>query len=187
MSAARQTAQELDDPFTLALTHYFGSVTQQTMGDKCGAAQNAALSLKIATEHGFMLPKVWSTGVLGWCSVAEGETRHGLALLDEAIEGLRATQSRHFMHYLLFLQADALLRAGQPDLAFASAEQGVALAKVSGESFYLAALYCLQAEIHRMMKRESKARLLLARSIELAHRQGAFGIEQKARGHLARA
>jgi hypothetical protein len=110
-----------------------------------------------------------------------------LALLDEAIEALQATQSRHFMHYLLFLQADALLTAGQPNLALAAADQGVALAKTSGECFYLAALYCLQAEIHRTMRRESKARSLLARSIELAHRQGAFAIEQKARGHLTRA
>jgi DNA-binding winged helix-turn-helix (wHTH) protein/tetratricopeptide (TPR) repeat protein len=187
MGTALQAAQELDDPFTLALTHYFGSVTRQTLGDRESAAENAALSLKIATEHGFALPKVWSIGVLGWCSAANGDTKHGLALLDEAIEALRATQSRHFMHYLLALQADVLLRAGQPNLALATAGEGVALAKTSGESFYLAALYCLQAEAHRTMKRESKARPLLVRSIELARRQGAFAIEQKARGHLARA
>lgn len=187
MRTALQTAQELNDPFTLALTHYFGSVTQQTMGDKDGAAENAELSLRVAVEHGFMLPKVWSTGILGWCAVAGGEVKRGLALLGEATEGLQTTQSRHFMHYLLFLQADALLMAGQPNLALATADQGVALAKTSGESFYLAALYCLQAEIHRAMKRESKARPLLARSIELARRQGAFAIEQKARGYLTQA
>lgn len=187
MSTALQTAQALNDPFTLSLTHYFASVTQQTMGDKDGAAENAELSLRVAAEHGFMLPKVWSTGVLGWCAVADGEVKRGLALLGEATEGLQTTQSRHFMHYLLFLQADALLKAGQPSLALVSADRGVSLAKTTGESFYLAALYCLQAEIHRAMKRDGKARPLLVRSIALAHRQGAFAIEQKARLYLAQA
>ena len=42
-SAALQTAHEYDEPFSLALTHYFGSVAQQMMGDtercrrECGA------------------------------------------------------------------------------------------------------------------------------------------------------
>ena len=179
--AALQTAHEYDDPFSLALTHCFGSVAQQMMGDREGAAENSALSLKIATEHGLLLPKVWSTGVLGWCSVVEGEATRGLALLREAIDTLQATQSRHFMHYLMFLQADGQLMSGRPDLALKAANQGVTIAETSGECFYLAALYRLRAEIHRALGREGDARSSLLQSIELAHRQGALALERKAR------
>ena len=74
---ALQMAHEYDDPFSLALTHCFGSVAQQVMGDTERAAGNAALSVKIATEHGLLLPRIWSTGVLGWCSVAGGDAGRG--------------------------------------------------------------------------------------------------------------
>jgi len=186
-SVALKTAHEYDEPFSLALAHYFGSVAQQMMGDTERAAENAALALKTATDHGLMLPKVWSTGVLGWCSVVNGEARRGLALLREAIEALRATQSRHFMHYLLFLQGDGLLMTGRPGLALKAANQGVTIAETSGECFYLAALYRLRAEACSALGREGEARSSLLQSIELARRQGALRLERAARDRYAAA
>ena len=53
-------AEELNDPFSLALTLYFTSAAAQMLGDVALASANSSLSVQIATEHDLALPKAWS-------------------------------------------------------------------------------------------------------------------------------
>ena len=110
-NAALAVARSLSDPFSLGLTLYFASATAQVLGHVASASQHAEASRQLAEEHDFAMLKAWSTGILGWCVAERGDPERGIKLLTDAIAALLATQSRHFLSYLLGLLADARIKA----------------------------------------------------------------------------
>ena len=70
-------AKNLNNPFSLALSLYFASATAQVLGDTARAAEHAASSRQLATEHDLAMPRVWSAGILGWCAAENGERHVG--------------------------------------------------------------------------------------------------------------
>jgi predicted ATPase len=179
-------AWKLDDPFSLALTLYFTSVAAQILGDLTLATENSRMGLAIATEHDLALPKAWSMGVVGWCTAESGDSQDGIALLTDAIAAMRAMQSRHFMGYLIGLLAHAQLKAGHHAEATESIKDGLTLADVTEERFYVAELYRLQGELslHTFKDRNSHADGSFHKAIAIAEQQGARTLERKARHNL---
>src|SRR5262249_60736573 len=98
-------------PFSLCLTLFFSSATEQVLGQVAPATQYAEASRQLAEEHDFAMLKAWSTGVVGWCAAEGGDADQGRFLLSEAIAALMTTPSRHFLSYLLGLLADTRLKA----------------------------------------------------------------------------
>jgi hypothetical protein len=90
---------------------YFSSAVVQVLRDVALAGQHAEASWRIATEDDLAMLRAWSTGVAGWCAAEHGDADCGIASLREAVTALQATQSRHFMSYLLGMLSDALIRA----------------------------------------------------------------------------
>ena len=179
-------ARSLNDPFSLALTLYFASAAAQVLGDVVLAAQHAEASRQLATEHDLALPRAWSTGVIGWCAAETGDPDRGIALLTEAIAALQATQSRHFMSYLLGLLAEAQMKAGHHAEAMKAVEDGIALADASGERYYTAELHRLHGELlarppHGL---KHKAEASFRAAIKIASKQGAVALDRKARESL---
>ena len=76
-----------------------------------------------------------------------GERDRGLALLTEATDALRATQSLAWLSYLLGLLSDARIKAGQPSEAMKAVEEAISLVETTGERFYSAELYRLRGEL----------------------------------------
>jgi DNA-binding winged helix-turn-helix (wHTH) protein/tetratricopeptide (TPR) repeat protein len=179
------TARGLDDPFSLALVLFFSSAALQILGDVKLAAAHAEECVQMATEHAFALAKSWSSGVMGWSLVQNGEHARGLAMLEEALASLQATQSRHFLCYLLGLLADARFKAGLHAEALEAVEQGLALSR-SGERFYRAELYRLHGVLcaHPSLARHGEAAVSFRKAIAIARQQGARIFERKARGNL---
>jgi predicted ATPase len=140
-------ARDIKDPFSLALSYYFASITGQLLGDVQFATRNAESGIKISVEHGLALTKVWNTGVAGWCAASNGNLERSLALLTEAVSALRAMQSMAYMSYLLGLLAHAHSKAGHQPRAMKALDDAIATAKYTGERFYIAELYRLQGEL----------------------------------------
>jgi predicted ATPase/DNA-binding winged helix-turn-helix (wHTH) protein len=188
VDSALAVARSLNDPFTLALTLYFSSATAQVLGDLALAAQHAEASRQLAAEHDLAMLRAWSTGVVGWCAAEKGDPDRGIALLTEAIAALQATQSRHFMCYLLGLLAGAQMKVGHYAEAMKAVEEGVALAAANGELYYSAELYRLHGELLSRpphgMKREAEAAFRTA--IKVAQQQGAGTLEHRANQSLQR-
>jgi predicted ATPase len=188
VETALAVATSLNDPFTLALTLFCSSVAGQVSGDIALAARNAEAGRRVATEHALVMAKAWSTGVHGWCVAESGDRERGLAMVAEAIADLRAMQTRHFMPYLLGLQADACIKAGMFAEAMQALEAGIALTEVTGERFYRAELYRLQGELfaHPSFGNARKAETAFRTAIKIAKQQGAGTLERKARESLRR-
>ena len=181
-------ARILNDPFSLALSLYFASAVMQMLEDVSLAAKHAEASRKIAAEHDLALVKAWSTGMVGWCAAETGDTDRGTALLTEAIAGLRATQSRHFLSYLLGLLADAHMKAGHFGDAMKAVQEGIALAETSGERYYTAELHRLHGELLARPPhgQKSRAEACFRAAIKVAKEQGATALEHKANESLRR-
>jgi len=181
-------ARKLDDPFSLALTLYLTSSAAQMLGDIALATANSELSLQMATEHDFAQPKAWSMGVAGWSVAHNGDLDRGLQLATQAIAAMQAIQSRHFLAYLLGLLADAHLKAEHHVEAMKAVEEGLAMADATGEHFYSAELHRLHGELlarpPHQERRKAEAAFRVA--IEVAKRQGAKTLEQKANESLRR-
>ena len=181
-------ARTLNDPFSLALALYFAAAAAQMLGDVALAAERAEASRALASEHDLALPDAWSTGVLGWCKVVSGDAEGGVALLSEAIAALNATQSRHFLSYLLGLLAQAQIAAGNHAAAMQAVEEGIALASASGERYYGAELHRLRGELLSASPHGDvrKAQASFRAAIDMATRQGAAALRRRAEESLAR-
>jgi predicted ATPase len=181
-------ARSLDDPFSLALTLYFGSAAAQILGDISLATTNSELSTQVATEHDLAQPKAWGMGVAGWCMAENGDPNRGLALTTQAIASMHAIKSRHFLVYLLGLLTDMHLKAGHHAEAMKAVEEGLTMAEATGERFYSAELHRLHGELFartpRGRRREAEASFRDA--IKLANQQGAWALERKANEGLLR-
>ncbi len=175
-------ARGLNDPFTLGLTLYFASSVAQVLGDVALAAQHAEASMQLATEHDLAMLKAWSTGVLGWCGAASGAPERGIELLTEAIAALQATQSRHFLCYLLGLLAEAHMKAGHHTEAVKAVEDAATLAEAHGERYYDAELHRLRGELFARAPRGQKVKAAASfrLAIKVAKLQGAGTLERKA-------
>jgi DNA-binding winged helix-turn-helix (wHTH) protein/predicted ATPase len=180
-------ARGLNDPFSLALARYFASATAQILGDTARAAEHAQASRQLANEHDLVMPKAWSTGMIGWCVAENGEPERGAALLTQGIAELHAAHSRHFMPYLLGLTAQTYIRLGNVADSMKAVEQGIALADAGGERFYSAELHRLKGELLALSSDDrNDAEKSFRDAIALARKQGAKALETRAKASLQR-
>jgi DNA-binding winged helix-turn-helix (wHTH) protein/predicted ATPase len=176
----------LDDPFSLALTLHASAVAAQILDDVPLAVRNAEECMRVTTEHSLPLQKAWSTGLMGWCVAENGERERGLAILNEAIAALRATQSKLFLSYQLGLLADARCKAGRYAEAMTALEEAIALVDGGGERFYAAELYRLHGVMcaHPSLARGREAEASLRKAIAIAQKQGARTLQRRAQKSL---
>jgi DNA-binding winged helix-turn-helix (wHTH) protein/tetratricopeptide (TPR) repeat protein len=175
-------ATSLNDPFSLAQALHFGAVTAQVLGDIAVAMQRAEAGRQLAIDYDLALAGAWCSGVVGWCNAAKGETGRGIGLLIEAIDTLKAVQSRIFMCYLLGLLAESYLMAGHYAEAIEAAENGLALADASGDVSYSAELHRLRGEaLARRPQDRHKAQSEFRIAIKLARQQDAAALERRAK------
>jgi ATP/maltotriose-dependent transcriptional regulator MalT len=185
MERSLASARRLDDPFTLALTLFFTSAAAQMFGDVALATTNSSLSLQMATEHDLAQPKAWSLGIAGWCLAQNGDLDGGLALATRAIGAMQAIHSRHLLPYLLGLLAGLHIQRGHEAEAMRAVQEGLAVAHTTGERFYSAELLRLRGELlARSPAGRKDATAAFQAAIEIAARQGALALEQKAQASL---
>jgi predicted ATPase len=181
-------ARDLRDPFSLALAHFFASVTGQLLGDLQLATRNAESGVQVSTDHGFALTRAWSTGVAGWCAAENGDRERGLTLLTEATAVLRKMQALAYVPYLLGLFADVSIKAGHQAQAMKAVKDAIATAESTGERFYIAELHRLYGAllVQRTIGQAEKAQDAFRMAIKIAQQQGAYSLERKADQALRR-
>jgi DNA-binding winged helix-turn-helix (wHTH) protein/predicted ATPase len=179
-------ATSLNDPFSLAQTFHFTAVAAQVLGDVAIAAQRAEAGRRLAAEYGLALAEAWCSGVIGWCTAANGDAGRGIALLTEAVGTLEGLQSRIFLCYLLGLLAEAHLNAGHHTEAMQAAKTGLALADANGDYSYSAELHrlCGEALACQPDADKRKAQAEFRAAIALAEEQGANALQRRAEQSL---
>ncbi len=148
-------ARELDQPFTMAFALMHAAGVHQTRRDARLARMHAREARDLAREHRFDLMAAWASCYLGWAMVESGDLGEGVALLDEGVAAAAATGSILFQPHMLALRATAELVSGRSSDARITIREAMAITLQTGESFHLAELHRLNAEIHLAQGRDA--------------------------------
>lgn len=144
----------------------------QIRGDRGAAGALATAGRALAAHHAFPYWIAWADIVAGWV-VGGPMPERGLALISDAVDRYRATGAGQALPYALVLLADAELRRGEPSRAL-QAVTDAREASSRGIRVWDAELDRLEALCRqRLGAPRDQVKQLLARSLEIAERQGA--------------
>ncbi|MEM6306052.1 MAG: adenylate/guanylate cyclase domain-containing protein [Pseudomonadota bacterium] len=133
------------------------------------ALKAAEEEARLATSYGYVHWKAHSDVMIGACEARLGNANAGLKRLASGIDAWIGTGARSYAPVFYGYLADCAHDAGADDIAAKAVEDGLALAKSSGEYFALAELQRLAAKLAPT----HEAPALLAQALETAESQGA--------------
>jgi class 3 adenylate cyclase/tetratricopeptide (TPR) repeat protein len=184
---AMTRARSLGRPYTLSMAMTFKAWLLQAAGDVNSTRQVAEEAVAFSTEHDVPFWRIWSHGPLGWALACQGFVEQGLGYIREALQGFRVSGTGTPQTYLLFLLADALLRAGQFDACREALIEAFGLVERTDERLWEAELWRLRAELAlNFGDGQEIARGFYEKAIAVARHQGAIAFELRASLGLAR-
>ena len=182
-------AGEIRHPFTRAFALVFGAYLCQHLRDIEGTRDYANEAMIIASEHGFLHWKHQATILHGWALSELGAIDEGLSQMRTGLEGYEAMDSWLASCWFRSLLASAYARAGLPDAALRALDSAAAIARRTGDHFFLAELTRMQGEIvfhERGRSAASEAENLFLKSLDIAQEQNALSWELRTATSLAR-
>jgi DNA-binding SARP family transcriptional activator/tetratricopeptide (TPR) repeat protein len=136
--------------------------------------------LECAIAGGFSMFVPFMSINRGWAVGAEGDADAGLAAIAQGSAGIGGAGVRMLRHVFPALAADVLIRAGRAEDAIVHVERGLAAAEETGERWFEAELHRLHALVLIDRGELDAAQDALARAVEVASRQGAETLRQRA-------
>ncbi len=187
MRWALERAEQLRHPMTQALALQFES-TLQCMDSRFDlAAATAERALQLTDQHGLALVSGTQVWIKGRCLAAAGEVEQGLATM---LRG-KALLERHGLICGLTrwhqFHAEACFDDGRYDAADEAIEQGLALARRTGEQRSSAELRLLRGRLLALRNSHDGARQEFAQALDLARSQGQLPVEIAAAAAMANA
>jgi predicted ATPase len=186
---AISNAEHMRHPFTLAFALAFGAYLSQHMRNVEGTRDYANRAMVVSSEHGFLHWKLQATILRGWALAELGQIDDGLNQMRSALDEYEAMDSWLASCWFRSLLANAYMRAGRPDAALRALDDALAVAKRTGDHFFLAEIYRLQGQItlaHNESSSAGEAEELFHRSLEAARKQKALSWELRTAVSLAR-
>ena len=186
---AISNAEERRHPFTVAFALVFGAYVCQHSRDVEGTRHHASRAMTISSEHGFLHWKQQATILHGWALTELGEVDEGLSEMRTGVDGYEAQDSWLASCWFRSLLAQGYATAGAPEAAWHALDGALAIAKRTGDQFYLAEIYRMLGEFsltHAGPAAVADAELLFARSLEVARTQNARSWELRTAISLAR-
>jgi class 3 adenylate cyclase/tetratricopeptide (TPR) repeat protein len=176
-------ARGLDHPPTLAQALWFAAELHQIRREPAQVEEYVSDVLPMLAMHGSAVGVANATMLRGWARVMQGETDHGIALMQEGLANWRKTGSKFHVPYRLARAAEAHLIAGRPDdgLRLIGEAGGD-----SGDVWFAPELDRLKGELLFKIGDTDEAESCLQRALEAAHAQGARLLELRAAMSLAR-
>jgi predicted ATPase len=182
-------AGEIRHPFTRAFALVFGAYLCQHSRDVEGTRDYANEAMIIASEHGFLHWKHQATILHGWALAELGAIDEGLSQMRAGLEGYEAMDSWLACCWFRSLLASAYAKAGLPDAALRALDSAAAIARRTGDHFFLAELYRMQGEIifdEGGRPSATEAENLYLKSLDIAQEQNALSWELRTATSLAR-
>jgi predicted ATPase len=143
----------------------------------------------IASEHGFLHWKHQAMILHGWALSELGAIDEGLNQMRTGLEGYEAMDSWLACCWFRSLLASAYAKADLPDAALRALDGAAAIARRTGDHFFLAELYRMQGEIifnERGRTSATEAENLFLKSLDVAQEQNALSWELRTATSLAR-
>jgi predicted ATPase len=191
VAEGRRLAEELSNPFDVAQSLYFGTVTHLCRRDAERGRESSAALMELCREHGFALLFAGGTILHGSALAAQGRTAAGIAQMRRGLDDWRITGALSHRPYQLGLLAEALGRENLVREGLEALTEALALAAATGERFWEAELLRLRGELllrggadEAAVRDEAEASFRQA--VDVARRQRAGSLELRAAASLFR-
>jgi predicted ATPase len=140
----------------------------------------------IASERSDWIWHSWVRVIQGWSLAEQGQSREGLALVQQEIAHRRGKGARFMMTYYLSVLAELHWKGGRVREGLAVVDAALEEARETGERGDEAELHRLHGELLRASGREDEARPAFFRAIRVARKQEALLFELRATVALGR-
>jgi class 3 adenylate cyclase/predicted ATPase len=188
-AAAISNAEEMRHPFTLAFALVFGAYLCQHLRDVEGTRDRAGRAMAIAAKHGFLHWKHQAAILHGWALTELGDIEAGMSEMRSGLDGYEAQDSWLASCWFRSLLAQGHARAGRGDAALRALDEALAIARRTGDHFYLAENYRLQGDVtlaQMGLGAAADVEALFKRSLQVARAQDARSWELRTATSLAR-
>jgi DNA-binding SARP family transcriptional activator len=147
---ARALAERLSHPLTKALAYWASSCLGMLRREPEQTLAWARKEIAVCDEFSLPLLRPQGEFQVGWALAQLGDVAAGIAQMEQAVQGIRATGAEMGMPYLLGMLGETLASAGQRNRAIATLEDATASATHNGTHFLLSEVVrtkaCLLAE-----------------------------------------
>jgi class 3 adenylate cyclase/tetratricopeptide (TPR) repeat protein len=178
-------ARRIGHPHTLAYALHYGAYACQFRREAFCCLEWAEECLALSREHRFRFWLLWTPLLRSWAVAWLGEPEKGLVLMREGLEAWSRSGLLTGKPHNSGLLADIHLKLGQGREGLEVLEETLDAESLRGEHSYEAELYRIRGELLRLRGREEEARESFTRALHVAHEQGAFVFESRAREALA--
>lgn len=184
--SALALADELGHPFSSCYATLYGAIVSQELGEEALRAKLVEATEILATDQRFDLLQTWAAVLRQW-SIARHGDRDAINGMKTAIDGLEDMQQAPLASYFRSLLARAYLIVGEHALGLEVVTKALADAQRTGARY-------LDSELQRIRGKQLAAsgadagdiRAAFALALEIAQRQEAASLEQRATGELTR-
>ena len=176
-------ARGLDHPPTLAQALWFVAELHQIRREPAKVEESVNEVLPLLAIHGSAVGVANATMLRGWARVMQGDTDHGIVLMQEGLVNWRKTGSKFHVPYRLARAAEAHLIAGRTDDGLRLIDEAD---RDSGDVWFEPELDRLKGELLFSIGEAEAAEIYLHRALEAAHAQEARLLELRAAMSLAK-
>jgi class 3 adenylate cyclase/predicted ATPase len=179
-------AQDLDHPFSLALSHAMACWTHTKRHEVGATEERAGAAIRIAAPRGFVFLELMGRCFQGWVRIQEGAVGEGLAEICRSLAGLEATGTEFHRPHLLSHLAEGHARLGEVEEGLARVAEALDLVEKTGERYYEAEIHRLKGELLWMHGNGREAEAECKQAIKVARGQKAKSLELRATVSLSR-
>ncbi len=182
-------ARTLEQPTSLALTLGQAAIFHQLCRDPESARDTASAGLAVATEHHIATQQMVCRFMQGWAVARTGLRAEGLAEMQQAQAAMEAAGLALWGPHFRGMIAEVCDESGWVETGLAAANDGLAMAEATGQTYYVAELNRLRGELlllHHGDRAAADAAACFRAAFEMARRQEARAWELRAAMSLAR-
>ncbi len=181
-------ARDLRHDFTTVHALLFDGWMAGWAGDFAHARRRAEEGMQFAETKGFTLYTALARAFWGWARAELDEPEAGSEAISEGLAGMEATGAWMLHTFFLALLAEAQWRAGRPEPALVSVDNGLQLSETTGDRFYDAELHRLPGELVLALfpSHADESERELRNALGIARDQGAAMLETRAIESLRR-
>jgi predicted ATPase len=155
-------------------------MVRQFCGDREETKVASDKMIDVCGRHGFAYWAIAGEIMRTWALAQDEAALEGIQRMEQNIRAWDKMEGSLYMPYWLALKAEVQRQAGQITQAYSSVKEGIAIAKKSGEVWWLAELLRLQGLLLSILGLPSAmSAASIAEALELAKRQGARSLQKR--------
>ncbi len=188
IKAAMDMANQLNHPFSMALSVSFATWLYQFYGDKEKTLKYAQDGLKIAKQNGFSFWIGWAEILEAWALDNDPFDDQYLNNMLAGLEHWKALGSRLGSSYFLYIIAETFFKHRKISDAWATLEQAKNFTYRTKEGWWEAEIYRLEGRLYEFGGPEnfSLAETFYRKALDKASQQNAKSLELRAANNLAK-